>query len=172
MNSMRSWLLLLAVGSALILFALVMESTPRADMTRVELPDTTQDYTALVDTPAPDSPDHTAILDALLQLLHISNRLRIDHIRTSGNWAFVRGTEVVLLDDAEEQETDLTVAALLQLPEGSTAGWLVLDYWTLPDEQARPLATFLDRVRERLREEGLPDALLPDDLRHRDLDTL
>ena len=171
MNSMRSWLLLLVVGSALILFALVMESTPRANMARLETPDTT-DFSALVDTPAPDSPEHGAILEALLQHLQISNRLRVDHIRTSGNWAFVRGTEVVLLDDAEEQETDLTVAALLQLPEGSTTGWLVIDYWTLPDEQERPLAAFLDRFRERQRAERLPDALLPDDLRHRDLDTL
>ena len=118
-----------------------------------------------VSTPGPGSPQRAAILDALRKRLKISSRFKIDHIRVASNWAFVRATEVVELEKGELQETDLTVSALLELPEGSTTGWWrIADMWTLPGEQEQPLAEFTRRVRARQRAERLPDALFPDDL--------
>jgi type II secretory pathway pseudopilin PulG len=120
---------------------------------------------AMVATPGPGSPERAAILDALRQRLKSKSRFRVDHIRTAAGWAFVRATEVVTLDGNEEQETDLTVAALLELPSGSTTGWWrIADYWTLPENDRKPHADFTRRVRQRITAERLPPALLPDDL--------
>jgi hypothetical protein len=121
--------------------------------------------TLAVAAPPVGSPERAAILDALRRRLRTTGRFRVHHLRTAGRWAFVRATEVVELDGAEEQETDLSVAALLEHPAGSTTGWWrVADVWTLPDEGERPLADFARRVRRRAQAEGLPPALLPDDL--------
>jgi hypothetical protein len=118
-----------------------------------------------VSTPGPGSPERAAILDAVRRRVKPSGKFRVDHIRMAGGWAFVRATEVFPLDGGELQETDLTVAALLELPAGSTTGWWrIADYWTLPGDQDRPLAEFAKRVRDRLRAERLPAALLPGDL--------
>lgn len=118
-----------------------------------------------VTTPAAGSPQRTAILDALRRRLKTGSRFRVDHLRTAGRWAFVRATEVVELDRGEEQETDLSVAALLEQPTGSTTGWWrIAELWTLPQERERPLREFARRVRQRVRAEGLPAAFLPDDL--------
>jgi hypothetical protein len=70
---------------------------------------------APVTTPAAGSPVRQAILDAVRAQIGTTSRFRIDHVRVAANWAFVRATEIV---DAggSEQETDLTVAALLELP--------------------------------------------------------
>jgi hypothetical protein len=116
-------------------------------------------------TPAAGSPERAAILDALRTRLKTKSRFKVDHIRTSGGWAFVRATEIVELEGNEQQETDLTVAALLELPKGSTTGWWrIADYWTLPGNDQRPLAEFGRRVKQRLAAERLPRALLPGDL--------
>ena len=116
-------------------------------------------------TPGPGSSQRTALLDALRRQLKSTSRFKVDHVRVAGRWAFVRATEVVPLDGNELQETDLSIAALLEQPAGSPAGgWRVADYWTLPGESERPLAAFTRRVRERVRVEGLPTGFLPGDL--------
>jgi len=139
-----------AAMSAPLAYA-VPESASRADDPVVE--------------PAAGSPERAAILDALRTRLKTKSRFRVDHIRMSGEWAFVRATEVVELDGNEEQETDLTVAALLEKPKGSTTGWWrIADYWTLPDNDAKPLPEFTQRVKQRISAERLPKTLLPEDL--------
>jgi hypothetical protein len=108
---------------------------------------------------------HAAIVDALRNRLRSSGKFRADHIRAAGSWAFVRATETVSLSGGEIQETDNTVAALLELPKQSAMGWWrIVDVWTLPTDAEKPLADFTRRVRERLRAQGLPASLLPDDL--------
>jgi hypothetical protein len=116
-------------------------------------------------TPGPGSPERTAILDALRMRLKTTSRFKVDHIRTAGEWAFIRATETVQLEGDEQQETDLTVAALLEKPKASTTGWWrIADMWTLPENDTKPLADFARRVRQRVTAERLPTALLPDDL--------
>jgi hypothetical protein len=116
-----------------------------------------------VTTPAAGSPARTGILAAVRRQLATSSRFKVDHVRVAGRWAFVRATEVVPLDGGEQQETDLSVAALLEQPAGSPR-WIVREYWTLPSEDERPLATFRRRVHERLRAERIPSSMIPDDL--------
>jgi hypothetical protein len=116
-------------------------------------------------TPAAGSAERAAILDALRTRLKTQSRFKVDHMRLAGEWAFVRATEIVELDGDEEQETDLTIAALLEKPKGSTTGWWrVADYWTLPENDERPLADFTRRVKQRITAERLPLGLLPADL--------
>jgi hypothetical protein len=118
-----------------------------------------------VSTPGRGSPHRTEILAAIRQRLNTSARFRVDHIRVAGRWAFVRATEVVTLDHGELQETDFTVAALLQRASAeSTDSWRVVDYWTLPGEQERPLAEFKRRLRALQHAERLPAGLFPADL--------
>lgn len=105
------------------------------------------------------------ILDALRQRLNMQTRFKVDHIRMAGVWAFVRATEVVELDKGELQETDLTVSALLELPKADPTKFRVVEVWTLPDEQTHPFTEFIRKVRERVRRERLPVALLPEDFR-------
>jgi hypothetical protein len=116
-------------------------------------------------TPTSGSPERAAILDALRTRLKTKNRFRVGHLKLAGEWAFVRATEVVELEGNEQQETDLTVVALLEKPKGSTTGWWrIADYWTLPENDQKPLADFTRRVKQRIAAERLPAALLPDDL--------
>jgi hypothetical protein len=116
-------------------------------------------------TPAAGSPERAAILDAVRTRLKTRSRFKVDHMRLAGEWAFVRATEIVELDGNEQQETDLTVAALLEKPKGSTTGWWrIADYWTLPENDEKPLADFTRRVKQRITAERLPPALLPEDL--------
>ena len=116
-------------------------------------------------TPASGSPERAAILDALRTRLKIKSKFRVGHMQMAGEWAFVRATEIVELDGNEQQETDLTVMALLEKPKGSTTGWWrIADYWTLPENEQKPLADFTRRVKQRIAAERLPAALLPDDL--------
>jgi hypothetical protein len=118
-----------------------------------------------VSTPGRGSAQRTAILAAIREHLKTSAKFRVDHIRVAGRWAFVRATEVVALDGGELQETDFTVAALLQLPAASEpSSWRVVDYWTLPGEQEQPLAAFTRRLHVLQRTERLPAALFPDDM--------
>lgn len=82
-----------------------------------------------------------------------------------GKWAFVRATEVVELDKGELQETDLTVASLLELPKKSNIlAWRIVELWTLPDDRRSPYASFVRGVRERVKREGIPTGFLPGDL--------
>ena len=116
-------------------------------------------------TPTAGSPERAAILDAVRARLKTRSRFKVDHMRLAGEWAFVRATEIVELDGNEQQETDLTVAALLEKPKGSTTGWWrIADYWTLPENDEKPLADFSRRVKQRITAERLPLALLPADL--------
>ena len=116
-------------------------------------------------TPAAGSPERAAILDAVRTRLKTKSRFKVDHMKLAGEWAFVRATEIVELDGSEQQETDLTVAALLEKPRGSTTGWWrIADYWTLPENDEKPLADFTRRVKQRITAERLPVALLPEDL--------
>jgi hypothetical protein len=118
-----------------------------------------------VTTPAPGTPSRDAILDAVRARIGSTGRFRVGHIRMAGGWAFVRATEVVTAD-GEEQETDLSVMALLVLPEGEARGaWAVTEIWTLPWEPKLPLTDFTRRVRARAEAGQFPAALLPDDLR-------
>jgi hypothetical protein len=119
--------------------------------------------TIRVTSPPRGSALRTALIDAVRRQVKTSSRFRVDHVGVAGRWAFLRATEVVSLERGEQQETDLTVAALLELPAGAAA-WRVVDYWTLPTEGVRPLAGFKRRVLERLRVERLPSTLLPGDL--------
>lgn len=117
-------------------------------------------------TPGAGSATRTAMLDAIRQRLKMSGKFRVDHIRTWGRWGFVRATEVVELDKGELQETDLTVAALLEMPVGTgTKQWRIAELWSLPDDQAHPMADFLRAIRAKQRAEKLPSSLFPDDLK-------
>jgi hypothetical protein len=119
--------------------------------------------TATVTTPAAGTPERTALLDAVRARLGTSSRFKVDHVRAAGSWAFLRATEVVPLDGGEEQETDLTVAALLTTNVG--AGWQVVELWTLPGDARLPMAEFRRRLGVFQVAGGLPWALFPDDVR-------
>ena len=118
--------------------------------------------TATVTTPAAGTPLRTALLDAVRARLGTASRFRVDHVRAAGTWAFVRATEVVPLDGGEEQETDLTVAALLST--SPTGAWQVNEIWTLPGDARLPMAEFRRRLGIFQAGGGLPWALFPDDL--------
>jgi hypothetical protein len=119
--------------------------------------------TSTVTTPAAGSPLRTALLDAVRAQLRTTARFRVDHVRAAGTWAFVRATEVVALDGGEQQETDLTVAALLSTdPQGA---WQVIEIWTLPDDARLPMAEFRRRLGVFQVAGGMPWALFPDDIR-------
>jgi len=122
--------------------------------------------TSTVATPAAGTPERTAILDAVRARLGTTSRFRVDHVRTAGTWAFLRATEVVPLDDGE-QETDLTVAALLSTSFGTGPGgaWQVIEIWTLPGDGRLPMAEFRRRLGVYQAGGGLPWALFPDDVR-------
>lgn len=115
-----------------------------------------------VQTPAAGSPTRRAILDALRTRIKTSSRFRVDHVRTWNAWAFVRATELVIAD-GEEQETDLTAAALLERPAGSTR-WIVREVWTLPTDEEHSLAAFKRRIAALRTAKHLPASLFPADL--------
>ena len=140
-----------------------------ADIAASAPPSPVQESASLVNdpvgTPAAGSPERAAILDAVRTRLKTKSRFKVDHMKLAGGWAFVRATEIVELDGNEQQETDLTVAALLEKPKGSATGWWrIADYWTLPENDEKPLAEFTRRVKQRITAERLPVALLPEDL--------
>ena len=118
--------------------------------------------TATVTTPAAGTPARTALLDAVRARLGTSSRFKVDHLRAAGTWAFVRATEVVPLDGREEQETDLTVAALLFT--NAAGAWQVVEIWTLPGDARLPMAEFRRRLGVYQLSGGLPWALFPDDI--------
>ena len=127
--------------------------------------DVGQDGASPVTTPGHGSRQRAAILAAIRQHLKTSATFRVDHIRVAGRWAFLRATEVVPLEGGELQETDFTVVALLQVAAAPPSGaWRVVDYWTLPGEQERPLAQFTRRLHALQRAERLPAAMFPGDM--------
>jgi hypothetical protein len=114
--------------------------------------------------PKSGSPERTAILAAVRRAVKTGSRFRVHHLRSTGQWAFFHGTEVVELDEKELQETDLDVAALLERRgTGNAARWTVVELWTLPTEEKHPRARFLERVRARRNALALPAALFPSD---------
>jgi hypothetical protein len=124
----------------------------------------------MVTVPGPGTPPREGILDAVRDHLGITSELAVDHVAMTAMdtiYAFVRATEVVPVaePDGEQQETDLTVMALLELPPGGAERrWRVAEVWTLPGEHARPRREFVRRVRDRQRAARLPAALFPADL--------
>jgi hypothetical protein len=120
-----------------------------------------------VTVPGPGTPPRDAILDAVRERLDVTSRFRVDHVAmaaTDAAYAFVRATEVVDVNgpDAEEQETELTVMALLELPQGGAGrAWRVVELWTLPGDAERPRRDFVRRVRARQAAARLPAALFP-----------
>ncbi|MDF1505201.1 hypothetical protein [Roseisolibacter sp. H3M3-2] len=119
--------------------------------------------TATVTTPGDPSATRAALLDAVRARLGVDTHFRVDHVRAAGTWAFLRATEVVPLDGGEQQETDLTVAALLSTD--AAGAWQVVELWSLPDDQRLPMPEFLRRLGAYQAAAGLPAALFPDDLR-------
>ena len=114
-------------------------------------------------TPPAGSPTRRAVLDALRASLDIKSLFEVHHLRVSGRWAYLRCNEVVIFD-GERQETDLTVAALLERRESPRGPrWTIVELWTLPEQDARPFAEFVRRVRARQLKDKLPAALFPDD---------
>jgi len=64
-------------------------------------------------TPKQGTPERKAILDAVRKRLDITSQFSVDHLKINGDWAYFRGNEV-FIDGGERQETDLSVAVLLQ----------------------------------------------------------
>jgi hypothetical protein len=176
MNAVRRWLVLVLLLVLAVAFrpksASVAVPKPVDRMAATPVPSPTSlrlaapagaDSTVRVTTPAQGSKQRSALLAAVRLRLKTSSRFKVDHVRVAGRWAFLRATEIVPLDGGEQQETDLSVAALLEQP-ATSATWRVVEIWTLPGASEHPLESFKRRVHERLRVERLPTALLPDDL--------
>ena len=125
---------------------------------------------AAITTPAPGTPPYEGIVEAVRARLGVTSRLAVGHIAmtaTDGVYAFVRATELVPVaePDGEQQETDLAVMALLELPSGGAERtWRVVELWTLPGESARPRRDFVRRVRAKQARARLPESLFPPDL--------
>ena len=115
--------------------------------------------------PAAGSPERAAIVDAVRRDVGNTTRYRIDHLRATPRWAFFSGTEIVPLDGGEEQETDLTVQALLERRTADGAlRWDVVERWTLPTDDSASRREFLTRLRARITQDAVPRALFPPDL--------
>jgi hypothetical protein len=114
-------------------------------------------------TPAAGSAVRRGGLDAIRASLGIRSRFEVSHFLVSGRWAFVVCNEVVEAD-GELQETDLSVSALLRRDDARTSRWQVVELWALPEDGERPYRQFAARVRSRVRADGVPASILPDDL--------
>jgi hypothetical protein len=127
----------------------------------------TVDEADLVMTPGVRTPPYEAVVDGLRAATGATGRFRVGHLRMWAGWAFVQATEVVDVDEpgGEEQETDLSVMALMELSPGRGRAEARVDaLWTLPTEGERPLAEFRRQVRARQKALRMPDKLFPDDL--------
>jgi hypothetical protein len=122
-----------------------------------------------VTVPAPDSAPRDAILDAVRLRAGAAGRLSVDHIAVAtdgATYAFVRATEIVGV--LEDGAPDPVVMALLALgPEESGRRWRVVELWTQERDGEAGRRDVVRRVRARRDAAGLPDALLPSDLRQR-----
>jgi hypothetical protein len=115
-------------------------------------------------TPPQGSPERKAILDAVRRRLKIQSQFKVDYLKVNGNWCFFNGGEVVMAE-RELQETDLSVAALLERKTvaGKTS-WVVSEMWTLPTDQEQPRDKFVARVRQKQKTANIPKEIFPDDL--------
>lgn len=172
--------------SAMIVFAVLvvlallwMTTSRRAGMSSPAYPDvTTGAASAALPQPTPvdaagapprepasGSPERAAIVEAVRRDVGNTTRYRIDHLRATPRWAFFSGTEIVPLDGGEDQETDLSVQALLEQRTADGAPrWEVVERWTLPTNDSAPHARFLQRLRDRIARDAVPKALFPPDL--------
>jgi hypothetical protein len=118
--------------------------------------------TERVTTPVPGSPTRRAILDALRASLDSKSTFEVHHLRVGGRWAYLRCNEV-FFDGDEKQETDLTVAALLERRGEGNGRWTVVERWTLPTDEQEPFKDFVRRVQAKQRAARIPAALFPAD---------
>lgn len=130
--------------------------TQNAAPKKVDAPSTT--------TPPQGSPERKAILDAVRRRLKIQSQFKVDYLKVNGNWCFFNGGEVVMAEH-ELQETDLSVAALLERKTvtGKTT-WVVAEIWTLPTDEQQPREKFVARVRQKQKAMSIPKDVFPDDL--------
>ena len=113
-------------------------------------------------TPKAGSAERKALLDAVRKRLRMESQFKVGHLMTDGRWAFFRGGEVVPTGEGELQETDLSVAALLERRTvAGRAAWAVVEIWTLPTDEKQSYSSFVGRVRQR---GGVPSSILPSDL--------
>jgi hypothetical protein len=118
---------------------------------------------ARVTAPVPGSPARKAILDALRASLDIKSVFEVHHLRVSGPWAYLRCNEV-FFDGDEKQETDLSVAALLERRAGAgSEKWVVVELWTLPSDDKEPFKDFVRRIQAKQHAARIPAALFPAD---------
>jgi hypothetical protein len=114
-------------------------------------------------TPAPGTAVRRGGLDAIRASLGLRSVFEVSHFLVSGRWAFIVCNEVVE-DEGTLQETDLSVNALLTRDDTRSSRWRVVELWTLPEDGERPYRVFAERVRQRVRTDSVPDAILPDEL--------
>jgi hypothetical protein len=114
--------------------------------------------------PQRGSPERKAILDAVRKKLNIKSQFEVHHIKVNQRWAYFRGGEVFFIE-GEKQETDLSVAVLLERKEkAGKPSWTVAEIWTLPTNDDQSFQTFVERVRQRQKAESIPNDIFPDDM--------
>jgi len=115
-------------------------------------------------TPKQGTPERKAILDAVRKRLDITSQFSVDHLKLNGDWAYFRGTEV-FIDGGERQETDLSVAVLLQRRTmGGKQAWTIIEMWTLPTETEQPFKQFVTRIKQRRKTAKIPGDLFPPEM--------
>jgi hypothetical protein len=122
---------------------------------------TTADALAPSATPRPGTREREALIAAVrdhVGLAKGTNRLRVHHLKVSGRWAYFAGNEIVHVQRAEWQETDLSIEALLERDAGH---WRVVEYWSLPTEERNPRHAFERRVKDPRERAGIPITIFP-----------
>jgi hypothetical protein len=102
-------------------------------------------------------------MDAVRASLDIKSVFEVHHLKVAGRWAYLRCNEV-FIDGDEKQETDLSVAALLErrdTPKGKR--WTIVEQWTLPTDDQLRFPEFVRRVQARQRKARIPAAIFPAD---------
>ena len=121
-----------------------------------------QSAPAEVFEPAAGSPARTAILNAVRGRLMIpatgESRFKVLHLKIAGPWAYFEGNEIVHVNGAEWQETDLTARALVQQEGGA---WKVRALWSLPTNGRHSLQEFQRQVTELRARFRIPAAIFP-----------
>ncbi|MEO8200074.1 MAG: hypothetical protein ABI679_06080 [Gemmatimonadota bacterium] len=113
-------------------------------------------------TPPIGSAARRSIMDALRAHLGVESKFQVQHLRMTRRWAYLRAGELADIE-GESQETDLSVAALLER-ETSNGRWTVVESWTLPGEQYQSFQEFTRLVRERQARDTIPAGLFPPEL--------
>jgi hypothetical protein len=80
------------------------------------------------------------------------------HLKIGGPWAYFEGNEIVHVNGAEWQETDLTARALVQQEGGA---WKVRALWSLPTNGRHSLQEFQRQVTELRARFRIPAAIFP-----------